>query len=371
MEEEFMDLGFLSNDQLADMIGADDEDNNPDTGTDPNEPDDDKQDPDPDNNNPDNQDDDNGRIQEPEPTDDKDQRSPISSSIALALMEAGGLETLDEDRIKNIKSAEDLIAALKEDQRNQLDERQKRIDEALEYNVQPSVIQQYENTLHTLNSITPEMLDGEEKENENYRRNLIYNHYLIKRFSEEEANEMVERSFASGNDVKDAKKALAACIEYYNNGYNNAIQTARQEAEDAKKEQKKQVEAIQTSILEDNDFFKQFEVSKPIRKKILDAVTKNDKDFDGKKVTALQKYIMTNPAEAYQKIGTLFVLTDGFTKMENLGKAPARREVRKHMKDLDNLLTNNSHIDDGSLTLKSGVSEHVDKIKMVDFDFEM
>ena len=250
-----------------------------------------------------------------------DEGSPnLSSSIALSLVDEGLLQTLDEDRIKGITNAEELIEAFKEDLHNQLDERQKRIDSALTYGMEPTKIQRYESWISTLGNITDEMISSEDEEGENYRKNLIMQNFINKGFSEDEAREMTERSVESGKDLDDAKKALESCKKFFKGEYDKEVNAVKKEYENKINEQKKQMKKIEESILNDDDFYAQFELGKTARKKIFDSVARPTFDDNGTKITALQKYMKDNPVESYKVLGTLFVLTEGFTKFDNIMK---------------------------------------------------
>ena len=298
----------------------------------------------------------NDNNEEPEvPSEEQEETPNITSSITSALVDEGLLATLNEERLSKIQSAEDLIEAFREDQENQLNERQKRIEEALNYGVEVSKIQQYEKTLTTLDSITDEMLEGEEEQNENYRKNLIYQNYLEKGFDQEEAMDLLNRSVESGKDIDDAKKALTSLKKIYKNSYDNEVSAAKKAHEESIKAQEKQIEDLRASIMNDEEFFKQFEINKTTRKKIFDSVTKAVPTTDGKRITALQKYIDDNPIDAYKKLGTIFVLTEGLTKFDALFKAGAKKEVKKKVEQLDNLLKHTQRMEDGSLKFQAGV----------------
>lgn len=310
------------------------------------------------------------------PKDAESEGSPnLSSSIARALADDGVLQTLDDEKINNIKDAESLIEAFREELRNQLDEKQKRIDDALTYGVEPTKIQQYEQWIKTLDEVTDDILEAEGDKSENYRKNLIYQNYLVKGFDEEEAKDMVNRSVESGNDMNDAKKALNSLKNYYKKAYDDEIADAKKQYDKNVAEQKKQYENLKASILEDKEnFYEQFEVGKAIRQKIFDTVSKPSvvigKDKDGKdiKITQLQKFIKDDPNKANKIIGTLYVITEGFTKFDGILKGTVKKQVRESVKNLERALNNTKPID-GSLSLKTGVSEN-NNLKIIDFDFE-
>lgn len=315
------------------------------------------------------------------PKENESQGSPnLSSSIAEALVDRGVLQTLDQERVKGITDAESLITAFEDELNTRVDERldevQKRVNDALTYGVEPSKIQEYEQWIKTLDSVTDELLNGEEEQNENYRKNLIYKDYLNKGFEEADALEMVNRSVESGKDIDDAKKALSSLKKYYQKAYTEEVDTAKKEYEKHVAAQKKQFEDLKTTIMDDKDnFYEQFELPKASRQKVFDAVAKPSavvgKDDKGRdiKITPLQKFIKDDPNKANKIIGTLYVLTEGFTKFDGLFKGTVKKQVRKSIDNLERVLAQNKPMD-GSLNFKSGIGEDGSNLKIIDFDFE-
>ena len=72
------------------------------------------------------------------------------SSIAKAFAEEGIFPDLNEDEVANIKTAESFRELIDKQIQSQLDEKQKRIDEALNIGIEPDDIRKYENTLSYL-----------------------------------------------------------------------------------------------------------------------------------------------------------------------------------------------------------------------------
>lgn len=92
----------------------------------------------------------------------KDGTSPkFFSSIAKAFAEEGIFPDLDDDAIERVNSPEDFRELIEQRIKSELDDRQKRIDEALNYGVEPSVIKQYENTIAYLDSIDTRKISDE------------------------------------------------------------------------------------------------------------------------------------------------------------------------------------------------------------------
>ena len=96
------------------------------------------------------------------------------SSIAKALKEEGIFPDLDDEGLSKIKEPEDFRDLVEQQIRAGLDERQKRIDEALNVGVEPDEIKRYENTLQFLESINDDALKDESQKGEDLRKNLIF-----------------------------------------------------------------------------------------------------------------------------------------------------------------------------------------------------
>lgn len=365
MEEDFLDLGFVDSSILKGIPEAKEEPTNPP------ETEEEKKKETPSEAEPTEKEikrEENKEVKNP--TETEAQGSPnLSSSIAKALVDDGVLQTLSEEQIAKITDAESLIEALKEDQRNQLDERQKRIDDALNYGVEPTRIQQYEQWINTLDQVTDEILEGEGTQNENYRKNLIYNNYVVKGFDKDEALEMTNRSIESGNDINDAKKALSSLKKYYQDAYSTEVADAKKQYETQVEAQKKQIKDLRDSILNDDDFYNQFEMSKNIRQKVFDVVAKASIQDGDKKITPMQKYIKDDPNRANKIIGTLYVLTEGFTKFDNIMKGTVKKQVRESVKNLERALNQTKPMD-GSMNFKTGLAEDNSNLKLLDFDLE-
>ena len=117
------------------------------------------------------------------------------SSIASTLKELGTFEDLSDEDILNIKDAQGLIDAIEKQVKNSFDERQKRIDDALNGGIPPSVINQYENVINNLEAISEDHVKNEDDNGVQLRKNLIYQDYLNRGYSKERAEKEVNKSF--------------------------------------------------------------------------------------------------------------------------------------------------------------------------------
>lgn len=296
-----------------------------------------------------------------EDTSSTEETSPDNfySSIANALVEDGIFQDLESKSVNDIKSSDDFAEYISEQVRLQLDERQRRIDEALGYGVEPSEIQKYESYLRTLDSITEDALEAETADGENLRKNIIYQDYINRGFSKERAVREVERSINSGSDIEDAKEALQSNIEYYNSVYSELIEDSKLKAEKDLKEQEQQTEAFRESILNEKEAFGEIPLDKTTRQKVYDSIMKpiyTDPDT-GERLSAIQKHERTNRTDFLKNLGLVYVLTDGFKKLDGLVGGKVKKEVKKGLKELENTINNTSRNTSGSLDYMSGIKD--------------
>lgn len=289
-----------------------------------------------------------------------DNSSPdFYSSIAKALAGDGIFKDVEEDDIKNIGSAEDFADLIEKQVQSQLTDRQKRIDDALNYGVEPDSIKKYENILENLDGISEEDLSGEDEKSENLRKNLIYQDYINRGFSKERAIREVNRSLDAGTDIEDAKEAIQSNKDYFTAQYNDLVKEAKKEAEEAKKKYKKQAEDLKDSIVNGDKAFGEVEVDKKTRQKVYDSIMKpvyTDPDT-GVRLTAIQKYEKENKIDFIKNIGLLYVLTDGFKKIGGLLKGQVKKETNKNLKELENVINSTSRNTTGTLNFASGLGE--------------
>lgn len=281
------------------------------------------------------------------------------SSVAKALKEEGIFQTLEDNEVEEISSAEDFAEAVNKQIHSMLDDRQKRIDEALNSGVSISDIQRCEKALEFFNSLQENDIIDESDKGEKLRKQLIYTDFINRGYSTERAQREVQKSFSSGTDIEDAKEALASNKEFFQSEYDNIIREAKEEEQKEVEKRKKQAEDLRRSILEDNKIFGDLQVDKVTRRKIYDNISKPVyKDPEtGELFTAIQKYEMENRPEFLKNIGVLFTLTDGFKNLDNLVKNKMRKEVKKGLRELEHTLNNTSRTSDGNLKFVSGVED--------------
>lgn len=293
---------------------------------------------------------------------DKGKTSPdFYSSIANALVEDGVLQNLDEKDLAKVQSAEDFAELMSEYIKNQLDERQKRVSEALELGIEPTEIQKYERYMSILDGVTDERLTSEDEEGENLRKNLIYQDCLNKGFSKERALKMVDKSFKAGTDIEDAREALQDNKTFYKNGYDSMLKEAREAEQEEQKKLKKQAEELRTSILEEDKAFGDITLDKGTRQRVYDSIIKpvyTDPE-SGERLTAIQKYELEHRTEFLKNVGLLFVLTDGFKNIDRLVTDKVKKETRKSLRNLEHTLSGSgNNFRGGNLTFANNSGDN-------------
>ena len=289
---------------------------------------------------------------------DKDSTSPkFYSSIAKAFAEEGIFPDLDEDTISKVETPEDLRKLVDEQIKASLDEKQKRIDEALNAGVEPDTIRQYEGALNYLDSLTDDTITAETDEGEKLRKQLIYQDFINRGYSKERASREVQKSLNGGTDVDDAKEALKSNKEYFKSKYDEVVEDAKKEEEAEVAKRKELATQLKNSILTDKKVFGEIEVDKATRQRIYDNIAKPVyKDPDtGEMLTAIQKYEIEHRTEFLKNLGLIFTLTDGFKTLDGLVKGKVRKEVKKGFRELENTLNNTARTSDGNLNYASGV----------------
>ena len=297
---------------------------------------------------------------EKEDTKSKKAGSPNTySSIAKAFADEGIFPDLEDDEVEKIDSAESLRAAIDKQIQAGLDEKQKRIDKALNYGVETSEVKKYEQTLTYLDSLQEANITAEDAQGENLRKQLIYQDFINRGYNKDRALKMVERSFNAGTDIDDAKEALKSNKEFFQDEYDSLIEEAKKAQEKEENNRKEQAEKLKKSILEDKKFFGEIEVDKTTRQKVFDNISKPVwKDPEtGEYYTALQKYEMDNHSDFMKNVGLLFTLTDGFKSLDKLVKGKVKKEVGKGLKGLEHVLNTTSRDSNGNLKFVSGIQE--------------
>lgn len=278
-------------------------------------------------------------------TESGDSSADFYSSIASALRNEGVLEYLDDDAIASITDADTFRDAMEMETRNRFDAKQRELYDALGYGADVKQLKQLQDTMASLDAITPEMLaDDSDNQSAETRKLLIYNDYVSRGFSAEKAQREVEKSFNAGTDIEDAKDALESQKQLYKTTYDAEITRAQNEELQRRKSYEERWAKIGNDIMNTEDTIPGIKLDKRTRDRIAQNVIQPlNMTSDGNYVTNLQKYQMEHPDEFLRYVGTLFTLTDGFKSFDKLVGRIAKTEKNNSIKDLEKVLRNSTN----------------------------
>ena len=280
------------------------------------------------------------------------------SSIASALKDEGIFPDLDDETLKSINEPEDFAEAVEKQIQARLDERQRRIDAALNADIEPEEIKKYENTLSYLDSIKEEDITAENDKGEMLRQKLIYQDFRNRGYSDARAQREVQKSLNAGIDVEDAKEALEENRKYFTESYQELIKEAQEEAKAEERRVKEQAEKLKKVMLEDKEVFEGIPLDKVTRQKAFDNIAKPVfKTEDGEYLTTIGKYERDNPVEFKKYLSVLFTLTDGFKNLDGLVKGKVKKEVKQSLRELEHKLSSSSRSSAGNPRYVGGIEE--------------
>lgn len=278
----------------------------------------------------------------------------LYSSIAEAMVDDGFFSDFKDD-VKNCKSASDLIELIEKHTKAQLDDTQKRVSEALENGVNPSVISRTERTLKYLDSLDDDAISDESDNGIKLRQQLIYNDYISKGFNQKKAADLTKRSFDDNTDIDDAKEALESYSRRVRDDYNRLLEDARNERQKIVDENNQRKENLRKMILDGKETFGD-DLSQNTRQRIFDIATKayrKDKE-SGDYLTELEIYEQEHPVDFLANVAYYFAITNGFKTKEGFTRKTEKKIEREGLKRLERVINGTQRNSDGSLRLIGG-----------------
>ena len=264
------------------------------------------------------------------------------------------------------KDAASLRAMFDNEVAKSLDDRQKRIEQAINGGASPEELNEYQQALNISQYLdskdTYDLLNQEGEEGEKLRKQVMYQDYINRGFKHERAVKLVQKSLDDGNDIEDAKEAYESCKDFYK----NKIDEYQAELEDRKQrikaDEEKQFSTLKKHILEKESFYDGVKVDKNIRQKAYDSITKPIfKDEQGNYLTALQKYQRENPMEFMENVALLYALTGEFKSVDKLARDKAKAKIKSSFDEVANILNNSKRNGDGTLNLANTAPDDEDR----------
>jgi len=293
--------------------------------------------------------------------------SPLSS-LANALFKDGVLTNLKEEEIKTIKTADDFAAVFEKEIQSRIDEKARRIDEALNLGVEPSEIKKNENLIQYLNGISEDTIKEETEQATQLRMNLIVQDFMNKGFTQERAIKEANKSVAAGSDIDDALEALESNKTHFNKQYSDLINTAKKEQEEYKKTIIQRDTDVKENILKNEKLFADMNVTPAIRKLAVENIQKPVfTDKEGNKFSAIQKYEKENPVDFLSKVALFYTITDGFTNIDKITSNTKGKIKSKALNELAGSLADINYGLDNSLSLANNLGSNDDENDKGDF----
>ena len=288
------------------------------------------------------------------------------SSVLNALKEDGSLPELSDEDITNVKDDEGFRDAFEKVIQDRLDERTRRIENALNAGADIGEIKQYENILSTLNNIDEDALKQEGAKGDDLRRRIIAQDLMNRGYSEDKIKREVKKSFDAGTDIEDAIEALQANVQFYTQKYSDLIEEGKEQAKKYKEDMRRQGEELRKSIVEDKGIFDEIGMDKRMRQKVYDNISKPSyKTKDGNWLTEIQKYQMENQADFLKYVSLFYTMTDGFKDLSPLIKKQVKKERTSSIKELENKLKGTNRVNTGRLNYVNSNSEENDDLKFL------
>lgn len=257
------------------------------------------------------------------PADDS-KLSELYSSLATDFKESGVLPNLDEE-IK-ITSAEELRQAIADEIKRSSGELQSKYKEAMEGGVPKDSFVEYQNMKNQLDAITDEVLSAEDDRAINLRFNIIAQDFINKGHSKEEASKFAKRSVDLGEDLADAKSSLEKLKTF------NEAKFEKSKEEAANRVEKEQSD-IKKFIESQEEIFKGIKLTKNVRDKLYEQITKTVGSNDNQPLNEYAKAYQEDPVKFQVIQNYLFMMTKGFTDFSKLSSA-ATKQVSKKIDDV-------------------------------------
>lgn len=293
--------------------------------------------------------------------------SPLSS-LANALFKDGVLTNLKEEEIKTIKTADDFAAVFEKEIQSRIDEKARRIDEALNLGVEPSEIKKNENLIQYLNGISEDIIKEETEQATQLRMNLIVQDFMNKGFTQERAIKEANKSIAAGSDIDDALEALESNKTHFNKQYSDLINAAKKEQEEYKQTIIQRDTEVKENILKNEKLFADMNVTPAIRKLAVENIQKPVyTDKEGNKFSAIQKYEKENPVDFLSKVALFYTITDGFTNIDKITNNTKGKIKSKALNELAGSLADINYGLDNSLSLANNLGSNDDENDKGDF----
>jgi len=280
------------------------------------------------------------------PTDNKGDQSPSSqsdatTSLASALADVGVFSSLTEEEVGEIKSAEDLVNAVRkqtEDNRyNDLTEQQKNYLDALKEGVPEREFHEHTTSVAQYKAVTDDQITG----NTELTTELIRRSLVGKGVDNETAIEMA--AIQAGKPDADARgiKARQVLISNEETKLKDKIDSQKATREAKVADEREALLTLKTKIQTATEILPGIKLNTQTRNKIFDSMTTTTEEKDGQQLNELMVKYQDDPDFRY-KLHAMFTVTKGLTdfkKFKSAAKNSALEDLEQKLQRGNNTKT--------------------------------
>lgn len=242
----------------------------------------------------------------------------LYSNLATQFKAKGVLPGLEDTA--NIKSLEDLNAAIQKEVDSRLTDTQRTIKEATSVGLNASAVSKQIDVVSKLKSVTQEYVTSDA--NLEFRKGIIAQDFMSRGYNKERADALALRSVDAGTDVDDAKFALTSIIAIEEKRIEDAIQSA-------KDDEKKSIDDIKGYLDKTDEVVPGIKLNTDQREELYKQMTTDL----GNKENAFMQAQKADPIGSRIKLETIFYVTKGFSDF-SVFSAGKETDISKNIETL-------------------------------------
>jgi hypothetical protein len=277
--------------------------------------------------------------QEDAPSSDDSSQNSTLYALAQYLKEEGVL-FIEED-LKDVNSLEDLKDLIKNSNEKagyaNLNETQRRYQDALKNGVPKSEFEKIENEIQTYSNIKEEDVEN----NPQLRYEILAIDMINDGIEQEKALKLAKLALNDESNIQDAKQALDNIREAKKQKFQSLV-------EESKKTKDVSINQVKDELFKKEQLFDQ-KVNDLTKNKLFDLITTEvDRDEEGRGLNELQKWQRDNPVESSIMLNYLYMMTNKGKDLNLIRKSGETKAAKDLEKRLRSTLSFNK---DGSLNL--------------------
>lgn len=254
-------------------------------------------------------------------------------SLALVLQEAGVFSSLNEEELKEIKTAEDIVKAvekqIKANELADLSDEDKEYLEARRKGVTHTEFVQSKSNTEQYKNLDDKAIE----KNQGLQFELIRRSFVIKGISDDKAKKYAEKMVGEEDALEEALNAKAALIEHEESNLKNKVKEKEDSFNKKLEDEKKTFDTLKSKINENSEILPGIKVNSPTKERIFSSMITPVKSVDNKLMNEVMESY-GNDMEYKMKVHALHIITKGFTdfsKFKTTAKSSAMLDLEKKL----------------------------------------